>query len=195
MLKLVERPNAQSFTPVVGRGGDRNAAHVTASGRDPSAQSGWWKSQSNLLWYWKAIAMVYTDKCANPCENDALEGKRKEVKTWWIYKGLYCITPPTMKWKSLFTYLFLKIYIVYFTLLPPHTPSISRQSGCTKPPRQHDGLSMNFKPSPLSPPAVLAGQFLTQRSWTEDLSRITCPNVTVGCVQSHPGLNRTIPQS
>lgn len=35
---------------------------------------------------------------------------------------------------------------------PPETPSRPRQSGCTKPPQQHDGPSMNFNPrSPLPP--------------------------------------------
>lgn len=79
-----------------------------------SVQSGQWKSQLSLQWHWKAIPTVYTDKCANPSENNTLKEKGKQVKTWWIYKGLYSITPSTIKWKSLFTYsvLFLKIYIV-----------------------------------------------------------------------------------
>lgn len=77
-------PNVQSFTPSCDR---LSSARVISRSHSLSVQSGLWKSQLSLLWYWKAIPTVCTDKCANPCENIE-KGKGKEGKTWWIYKGL-----------------------------------------------------------------------------------------------------------
>lgn len=77
-------PNVQSFTPSCDRS---SSACVISRSHSLSVQSGLWKSQLSLLWYWKAIPTVCTDKCANPCENIE-KGKGKEGKTWWICKGL-----------------------------------------------------------------------------------------------------------
>lgn len=57
---------------------------------------------------------LHRQTCRTPVKTTQWKKRGREVKTWWIYKGLYRITPSTTKWKSLFTYsvLFLKIYIV-----------------------------------------------------------------------------------
>lgn len=45
------------------------SARVVTHSHSLSVQSGLWKSQLSLRWYWKAIPTVCTDKCANPREN------------------------------------------------------------------------------------------------------------------------------
>lgn len=54
--------------------------------------------------------------------------RERQVETWWIYKGLYSIAPPTIQWKSLFTYCFWKYR--FYNPAPSHTHNSiqSRQS-------------------------------------------------------------------
>lgn len=54
-----------------------------------------------------------------------MKEKGNQVKTWWIYKGLYRITPPTIKWKSLFTYCFWKYILYNWPCSPTDTPVFS----------------------------------------------------------------------
>lgn len=122
---------------------DRRSAQVILHDRSLPVHSELWESRFSLVWYWKATPTVYTGKCANLCENNKPNAKRKISQTWWIYKGLYCLTSQTIKWKSLFTYSVSENICCILCPASPSDTEQSRQSGCTTPPRQHDGSHTN----------------------------------------------------